>query len=237
VPGFSGGLARISDRATPRESQEKSSGKNQRKLSILDLQNNLTGANKTSSSESASPRALREKRKTENKNVPARFFSYAPVKYSAELPIPYMIPSRQIPERDERAKQLGCAPRGCQTPLRKRTGEAGNGNELRASGNLPPLARERTPDMSINKKMTGMVILNILILSSLFLIGRHEMASQKALMNKVVQEEFIPLIDKEILPLLEGDVAALVNQDFPQVANLNNSWILLLEATATFTRP
>jgi hypothetical protein len=84
--------------------------------------------------------------------------------------------------------------------------------------------------MSINKKMTGMVILNILILSSLFLIGRHEMASQKTLMNKVVQEEFIPLIDKEILPLLEGDVSALVNQDFPQVAKLNNSWILLLEA-------
>ncbi len=84
--------------------------------------------------------------------------------------------------------------------------------------------------MSINKKMAWMVILNILILSGLFLIGRHEMGSQKDLMTDLVQQQFIPLVDKEVLPLLEGDTLALINVEFPWVAKHNTSWILMLEA-------
>ncbi|HNY26700.1 MAG TPA: methyl-accepting chemotaxis protein [Candidatus Sumerlaeota bacterium] len=83
--------------------------------------------------------------------------------------------------------------------------------------------------MSINKKMAGMVVLNIVILLGLFLIGRHEMSSQKTLMNNLVQEQFLPLIDKDVLPLLE-ETKTLINDDFPWVARHNTSWILMLEA-------
>jgi methyl-accepting chemotaxis protein len=83
--------------------------------------------------------------------------------------------------------------------------------------------------MSINKKMAGMVILNIVILLGLFLIGRHEMSSQKTLMNNLVQKQFLPLIDEDVLPLLE-ETKTLINDDFPWVAQHNTSWILMLEA-------
>ena len=84
--------------------------------------------------------------------------------------------------------------------------------------------------MSIDRKMTWLTGIVLVVLLGLILLGRYELTSLKTDMTQLVQNEFIPVIDKEVLPLLKEDALTLINKDFPWVAEHNTSWILMLEA-------
>lgn len=84
--------------------------------------------------------------------------------------------------------------------------------------------------MSIRAKMVLLAGLNMVALAGIAGVGWYQLDALMRGMDVVVQEQFVPLVDKEVVPLLKGEVLTMINQDFPWVTLRNQSWILMLEA-------
>lgn len=84
--------------------------------------------------------------------------------------------------------------------------------------------------MSIKRKITVTTAIPILAMLVLAVLGWQSLRQLRGSMDRVVQDQFMVLIDQEITPLITQDMLPVINEDVVQIQGLTESIQLILEA-------